>query len=292
MKAKIKFTEEQLNKIVRLYVNENKSVEYIRQKFNVSATTIKSQLKKKNIKLRWCGYKKIVVSKYTEKKIISLHQIDNKTLREIAFILQLSRGTITSVLSNNNITTTRKVRYTRQEITRKYNAKPETKLKKQQQWQAYKNYLQTNPVLLEKLKQYRREYAQLYRIVRRSQHHKRYQADFHYKLNHILRSAVTRSLKRKKAHHLFDILPFSIEQLKTHLEPLFTDGMSWENYGKGGWHIDHIKPISSFTFTSENDLEFKECWALSNLQPLWETTRIINGVEYIGNLNKSTKILS
>jgi len=43
--------------------------------------------------------------------------------------------------------------------------------------------------------------------------------------------------------------------------------MSWENYGK--WHVDHIVPVASFIWTSSDDAEFKACWALTNLRPLW-----------------------
>ena len=46
--------------------------------------------------------------------------------------------------------------------------------------------------------------------------------------------------------------------LKEHLEKQFNDGMNWDNYGE--WHIDHIKPISSFTFETCDDEQFKECW--------------------------------
>ena len=44
--------------------------------------------------------------------------------------------------------------------------------------------------------------------------------------------------------------------------------MSWDNYGE--WEIDHIKPINSFYYQSTDDLSFKECWKLENLQPLWK----------------------
>jgi hypothetical protein len=54
--------------------------------------------------------------------------------------------------------------------------------------------------------------------------------------------------------------------------------MTWDNYGE--WHIDHIKPISSFTFETCDDEQFKECWSLENLQPMW-------GVE---NIKKGNKI--
>ena len=43
--------------------------------------------------------------------------------------------------------------------------------------------------------------------------------------------------------------------------------MTWDNYGE--WHVDHIIPKSFFQFNSIDDVEFKMCWRLENLQPLW-----------------------
>jgi hypothetical protein len=54
--------------------------------------------------------------------------------------------------------------------------------------------------------------------------------------------------------------------------------MTWDNYGE--WHVDHIKPISSFKITEIGDKEFMSCWSLENLQPLW-------GEE---NIRKSNKL--
>jgi hypothetical protein len=56
----------------------------------------------------------------------------------------------------------------------------------------------------------------------------------------------------------------SPEELKAHLESLFTEGMTWENYGKDGWHVDHIRPICSFTAE-----EWEQVNHYTNLQPLW-----------------------
>ena len=70
-----------------------------------------------------------------------------------------------------------------------------------------------------------------------------------------------------------DAVPYTAEELKRHLEQQFTQEMSWENYGKY-WHVDHIRPVCTFHYTSINDAEFKECWALSNLRPLPKTKNL------------------
>lgn len=96
----------------------------------------------------------------------------------------------------------------------------------------------------------------------------RTRADPMYHLTNTMRGLISYSLKgRKRDGRLVRLLKYSIKDLKSHLENQFRDGMSWDNYGK--WHVDHIRPISSFNYKSMNDDEFHECWALSNLQPLW-----------------------
>lgn len=72
---------------------------------------------------------------------------------------------------------------------------------------------------------------------------------------------------------------YTISQLKEHLENKFDDKMSWENYGSY-WHVDHIKPVSLFNFSSIEDQEFKDCWALNNLQPLEAIENIKKGNKY------------
>lgn len=69
-----------------------------------------------------------------------------------------------------------------------------------------------------------------------------------------------------------DILGFSITDLRRHLQRQFQPGMTWENYGQ--WHVDHILPIASFSFTSPDDDDFKACWAITNLRPLWAKDNI------------------
>jgi hypothetical protein len=84
------------------------------------------------------------------------------------------------------------------------------------------------------------------------------------------------SLKgRKMGRHWESLVGYNIEDLKKHLEGLFRPGMTWGNYGRGGWEVDHIIPVSSFNF--DNEEEIKRCWALENLQPLWGRENKIKG---------------
>lgn len=71
---------------------------------------------------------------------------------------------------------------------------------------------------------------------------------------------------------------YDVSDLMDHLSRLFSDGMSWENWGE--WHIDHIRPRASFQLSALGDEAFRECWALSNLQPLWASENIRKGCKH------------
>lgn len=68
------------------------------------------------------------------------------------------------------------------------------------------------------------------------------------------------------------------ETLKVHLESLFQEGMSWENYGKHGWHVDHIKPCIAFDLT--NKAQAMQCFHFTNLQPLWASENWSKGFKF------------
>jgi hypothetical protein len=41
---------------------------------------------------------------------------------------------------------------------------------------------------------------------------------------------------------------YTLAELERHIERQFSNGMTWENMGK--WHLDHVLPLSSFTYES------------------------------------------
>jgi hypothetical protein len=80
--------------------------------------------------------------------------------------------------------------------------------------------------------------------------------------------AIRSAIRLNKAGRGWELLVgYTRDQLVRHIEAQFSIGMSWDNYGE--WEIDHIKPRAAFTFTTAEDAQFRECWALRNLQPLW-----------------------
>ena len=91
-------------------------------------------------------------------------------------------------------------------------------------------------------------------------------------LRSIVSSQICQALNRnngsKQGESVMKHLPYTMSQLKEHLESQFEDGMTWGNHTRDGWHIDHIIPQSKLPYDSMDDPNFQKCWALENLQPL------------------------
>jgi hypothetical protein len=90
-----------------------------------------------------------------------------------------------------------------------------------------------------------------------------------------MRESLIRNGTRKDRRRWQDVVGYTVDDLKRHLERQFTKGMSWENHSRTGWHIDHIIPLASFSFASPDDPELRMAWALSNLRPMWAKQNII-----------------
>lgn len=151
-----------------------------------------------------------------------------------------------------------------------YNLHKEVILEKQ------KIYIELNK---ENLTEYQIIYRKLNKTNINKQRMKKYYSDKDYKILVNLRTRINLALKNNfKSGKTLKLLGCSIDFLKNYLESKFKPGMSWDNHGVKGWHIDHIYPCSSFDLSKPS--EQKICFHWSNLQPLWAEE----------NLKKSNKI--
>lgn len=119
---------------------------------------------------------------------------------------------------------------------------------------------------------------------KRKYRHKRHQNPS-YKLADYLRTSLwcainRRGFKRDSSSRIFKILGCTITELKAHLESEFTEGMTWDNYGRNGWHVDHIRPCASFNLIDPDQV--KACFHYTNLQPLWAADNISKSSLYNG----------
>ena len=113
-----------------------------------------------------------------------------------------------------------------------------------------------------------------YRAIQRKTSNQ-YRSTLYGRLNRKISTAIRIALKGNKMGRGWEVLVgYTAEQLKIHLERQFVEGMTWDNYNKNGWHIDHIIPISVHNFEKPEDEDFKRCWSLKNLRPLWATDNL------------------
>lgn len=105
---------------------------------------------------------------------------------------------------------------------------------------------------------------------------KKRKEDVNYKLSENLRNRLRDAISgRRKSGSAVRDLGCTISELKAWLEKQFQEGMSWDNYGFYGWHIDHVIPLSNFDLTSKTQVK-KVChWF--NLRPLWAKQNISEG---------------
>jgi hypothetical protein len=88
-----------------------------------------------------------------------------------------------------------------------------------------------------------------------------------------LRSRLSIALKNKsKRGSAVADLGCTIDEFKSYLESKFyvsDDGrnMTWDAYGKDGWELDHVKPLSSFDLVNPD--QFKDACHYTNLAPVW-----------------------
>lgn len=111
--------------------------------------------------------------------------------------------------------------------------------------------------------------------------------DYLYKLTENMRCRVRDFMKMKnvtKRNKTFEIVGCTPKELSIYIEKQFTNGMNWENYGKFGWHIDHIIPLNS---GKTEDEIYKLCH-YTNLQPMWWNENISKGAKILTLLTNNS----
>jgi len=126
----------------------------------------------------------------------------------------------------------------------------------------------------------------------------RRQTDPNFVIRRSVSYAIWRGLKSagssKGGRSCLQFLPYTIDQLKQHLENLFEPWMNWDNHGNYNaeiwndndpntwtWQIDHIIPQSDLPYISMEDENFRRCWDLNNLRPLSAKLNNLDGTRKI-----------
>ena len=101
-----------------------------------------------------------------------------------------------------------------------------------------------------------------------------------YRMSGAIRDGLSYKDGSKKGKSILQYLPYTMAELKIHIENQFESWMNWNNHGRYNpntwdekdtstwtWQIDHIDPHANFQYKSMEDETFQQCWALSNLRP-------------------------
>jgi len=113
------------------------------------------------------------------------------------------------------------------------------------------------------------------------------------KLRHNISCRIRKAI-RKNGESMVDILPYTIKELRMHLESQFESRMTWDNWGKYSpktwddndkstwtWQVDHIVCQSDLPYDSMKHTNFKKCWSLDNLRPLSAKQNVMDGVNRV-----------
>ncbi len=133
--------------------------------------------------------------------------------------------------------------------------------------------------------------------IENAEHIRKYTTDYESQIHVKLKKRVSRRIKHaliscnaRKISRTLAFLPYSIAELKLHLESQFESWMNWDNWGVYNpstwdennpstwtWQLDHIKPMATHTYNCESDFGFREAWRLDNLRPLRSKENIVLG---------------
>jgi len=129
-------------------------------------------------------------------------------------------------------------------------------------------------------KKYKDEHKEELRTYIREYKFGRRQTDIFFKIKTNLSGRLSTIISKNILNtNTLELIGCSREYFLYYLESQFTEGMSWDNYGVKGWHVDHKLPLVNFDLLDKE--EVKKAFHYTNLQPLW----------WYDNLSKGSKIL-
>lgn len=225
--------------------------------------------------------KKRIFNEDEIKEIIRLYVEEKMGTPSIGKVFNIDKRAINRTLKENGVVLDQSGRRNiggKKAADKRYAAKNKEKLSLYHKEWAKEN----SENLKSKHTNWRNENRNKVRKWARDYERKRRAEDPKYRLAARTRTAVYTCLKEAnvaKYRSTFELLGYTLEELMKHLEKQFTSGMTWDNYGE--WHVDHKIPMARFNFTSVEDPEFKLCWCLENLQPLWELDNLSKGARYL-----------
>lgn len=116
-----------------------------------------------------------------------------------------------------------------------------------------------------------------YRKYCREKMAERLRSDPEFRIRFRMRNRIWMSLQRgvAKKGPTVEMLGCSMSDYRRYLEARWLPGMSWDNYGRGGWHIDHKRALAKFDL--QDPEERKMAFHYTNTQPLWERDNLSKG---------------
>lgn len=159
----------------------------------------------------------------------------------------------------------------------------------------YSNWYANNK---DKKQEYRKKYQEQNKNIinekRRLKSKVRRELDPNFKLRAYLSNSINRQLSKnnnsKNNESILQFLPYTINQLKEHIEKQFEPWMTWDNRGiynskiwddnnvdTWTWQLDHTIPHNKFQYNSMTDQSFIDCWSLNNLRPVSAKLNILKG---------------
>ena len=130
---------------------------------------------------------------------------------------------------------------------------------------------------IEKKKEYKLKNREHFKEYKREYENRRYKTDINFRVSKICRTRILQALKGlSKSASTMKLIGCTIDELRNHIESKFEPWMTWENQGRGGWDIEHIKACAKFNLVDPE--QQCVCFNWSNLQPMEHIANIKKGI--------------